>query len=717
MVRSLPFLWFLTAILLALTSLQGVGQAADDEAPAEAGAETEPAEASPLAPLFGDPPLSTAPIEGEGVEESNEGVAELGTIEPASFEEDAEGESEEADDEAEAEAEAEDAEADEEETTASQPAADEAAPSDAQPAEEATPEASDAATAAPVAEKKVEKEVETATFNGIRPGESTMEELHKSWGKPSQTFEDHGVVHQLFAVEPFKEIDVSFNGKTVAAIVIFMEQAFAAPALAEQLGLDNLQAVIIPDGKGRWLGQAYPERGVMFGFDPEHFKEKQVAQIVLEPVSGLPFLLRAEVRMQRDYAQALSDLDHAIELDAKLARAHALRGQTLLAMMRWDEAGKAIDTAIALDDKNLEFHLLKADHARQTGDYANAVAEARKVIAASEGKPLARAAALVALSQSVSEGPDRDFRRSADYALEAIKLTDELTKSQQPRSRRAARIVALDAHLELANAIAWGFWRQKEQTAPKWLDRAQSLANRLAKEDGAGEEYRLRVASKALAACVGLKGAVDPAPWVKALQEAGGKYINEVNDPVRQRQLEWQVGLALYDAMQAFHQLDAHRQAMEVGTLAAAALEHVNTERQPLPGDAYLLGRLYFRLGTLQVAQEESHEQAVAWFDKARPLIEKPLPEASRADIGRQGETMVSMAVSYWSVGQQDLAVKLTEQGAKLMQQGIEEGSLDEGALKVPYDNLATMHRFLGDEASADKFTELAEKATGTKLK
>jgi tetratricopeptide (TPR) repeat protein len=731
MSRSLSWLWLLTALILVASPLTGAVAAVDEEEPAaaEAPAEEPSADEAPIKPLFGGPKLGSAGedsaddevpaedlvAESEATDEAEAeteeaGVAEIGEIETTSFaapidEEDAEAEVAESDEES---------EGDEEGSAPVEETAEETA-AEVKKATRAIREEAEPAATKPA--PTVEKEVETATFNGIRPGESTMDDVHRIWGKPSQSFEDQGIVHQIFSVEPFKEIDVSYHGKTVAAIVIFMEQVFAAPALAEQLGLDNLQAVIIPDNQGNWLGQSYPERGVMFGFDPEHAKEKQVAQIVLEPISGLPFLLRAEVRVQKDCAKALSDLNYALELDPKLARAHALRAQILLTMMRWKDASAAIDAAIALDDKNLEYRLTKTDLLRQTGDFAGAVAEARHVIAAAEGKPLARSAALVELARAVAEGPDRDFRRAADYALEAIKLTDELTKSQQPRSRRAARVVALDAHLELANAIAWGFWRQKDKTVPKWLDRAQSLADKLATEDKAGEEYRLRVASKALAASVGLKGALDPAPWVKALQEAGGKQLAGVADPVRHRQLEWQVGLALYDAMQAYHQLEAHRQATEVGTLAASAIEHVCEEREPLAGDAYLLGRLYFRLGTLCVAQDEAHDKAVVWFDKARPLMEKPLPEASRADVGRQGETLVSMAVSYWSVGQQDMAVTLTENGAALMKKGIEEGVLDDHALQVPYNNLATMHRFLGDDSAADKFTELAEKSTGKTLK
>ncbi len=720
MCRLAPWSWLSIALALSLAFAPNLGGAEDPAAPAEAG-EAPASESQPVEPLFGGPPVASsdgdeeaepesAP-ESDDQDETEAGVAEIGVIDQASFDAPAEDDAE-TDEEDELEDEAAFAEEVEEEADEADDAATEEV---AAPAKKAPPEPLVAQPAD--AQPSAEKEVETASFNGVRPGVTTIDEVRKNWGEPRQSFEDHGTIHQVYTVEPFKEIDVSYAGKTVAAVVIFMDQSFSAPQLAEQLGLDNLQAVIIPDAKGNWLGQAYPERGVMFGFAPEHAKEKQVAQIVLEPVDALPFLLRAEVRLQRDYAAALKDLDHAVALDSKLARAHGLRAQALLAMMRWDEARKAIDEAIALDEKNLESRLVRAEVLRNLGDYAGASAEARKMIAAAGGKPELVAPALVELARAVAEGPDRDYRRAADYSLEAIKLTETLVKSEQPRTRRAARIVALDAHLELSVAISWGFWRQKEQTVPKWLDRASDLADKLVAEAGAGEEYRLRVAAKALAASVGLKGAIDPTPWVKALQEAGGKQLAATNDPVRRRQLEWQVGLALYDAMQAYHQLEGYREALEVGTLAASALEHVRLERQPLPSDAYLLGRLYFRLGTLHVAQDELHEKAVVWFEKAQPLIELPLPASLQTDIGRQGETLVSMAVSFWSVGQQQKAVELTDAGAKLMERGVEEGVLDADALQVPYNNLATMHRYLGDDKAADKYTELAERSSGTELK
>jgi tetratricopeptide (TPR) repeat protein len=88
--------------------------------------------------------------------------------------------------------------------------------------------------------------------------------------------------------------------------------------------------------------------------------------------------------------------------------------------------------------------------------------------------------------------------------------------------------------------------------------------------------------------------------------------------------------------------------------------------------------------------------------------MEEPIPHTAMADIGRQGETFVSMAVSYWEVGQTDEALRLTQQGLKLVEQAVEEEILERSALAIPYNNLADMHRQLGDEDKATSYAEMA---------
>ena len=156
---------------------------------------------------------------------------------------------------------------------------------------------------------------------------------------------------------------------------------------------------------------------------------------------------------------------------------------------------------------------------------------------------------------------------------------------------------------------------------------------------------------------------------------------------------------------------------MKYGELAVEHLEAGADGRQLEPVEAYLLGRLYFRLGSVCALHVKDPQQAVTWFERAIPLLERPVPAAALAEAGRHGESFVSMAVSYWAVGSHEEAVRLTRDGLKLMEQAVKDGTLDQEALRVPYTNLATMHRFLGDDEQADAFSSMAARSSGTPRK
>jgi len=294
------------------------------------------------------------------------------------------------------------------------------------------------------------------------------------------------------------------------------------------------------------------------------------------------------------------------------------------------------------------------------------------------------------------------------YHAEAVKLAEPLVTSKHPAVRVAAKEVMLDAHLGAAHDIAWGTWREKEKAVPVWLDKASALADDLVKSEAGSEEYRFRVANRALAVCVGLRGKLDPAPWINQAIDTGKDLIAATAEPVGKSHLQWDLGMAMYDAMQVCQARDQRDQALRWGQMAADHLEKGCT--LPLSRDnAYLMGRLYFHLGAIHAVSDKNHRLAVGWFDKALPLLEKT-PADQIADVGRHGESLVSMGVSYWETGQRKKAVELTEQGLTLMEQSVQEGQLAKTTLSVPYGNLAWMHRQLGETEKASHFEELAAK-------
>lgn len=165
--------------------------------------------------------------------------------------------------------------------------------------------------------------------------------------------------------------------------------------------------------------------------------------------------------------------------------------------------------------------------------------------------------------------------------------------------------------------------------------------------------------------------------------------------------------MALYDAVQVYQMRAQRDQAMKYGRQAAELLE-AGRAGQDSAMDAYLIGRLYFRLGSIQAIGEQNHREAVGWFDKAIPVLQQAAGQLPALERGRLGETFVSMGVSYWETNQKDAAIKLTEQGVELMEKAAADGGLQVSALEVPYTNLASMHRQLGQEALAAKYLEKA---------
>ncbi len=174
--------------------------------------------------------------------------------------------------------------------------------------------------------------------------------------------------------------------------------------------------------------------------------------------------------------------------------------------------------------------------------------------------------------------------------------------------------------------------------------------------------------------------------------------------------------MALYDAVQIYQMRSDHDTAQKYAEAAVEYLEQGYQRKQSLTG-AYVLGRLYFRLGAIQAIRNQYHEQAVVWFEKAAPLLMKSLPPEAAADLGRQGEIFISMGVSYWETKQQAKALKLTQHGIALLEKAHQQGLIEQSALVIPYSNLAAMHRQLGSIEDADRYQKMAAKIKDSQVK
>jgi len=307
----------------------------------------------------------------------------------------------------------------------------------------------------------------------------------------------------------------------------------------------------------------------------------------------------------------------------------------------------------------------------------------------------------------LAKSAQRDYAGAIKHHQQAIRLAEPLARHDRYVVRRAAKEVLVDAHLAVAYDIGWGRWRQKSEVVPKWIDRAAAFADGLlASERGEAEVY-LRVYTGALAALAGIAEPPDASKWIRGVNRHGKRMYDEAVDPAYRAHLAWELATALSYAVEiqtARHQAD---EALALAETAQTLFDESSPVAGRLPIYNYRRGRLCYLTGTVYSIERADHAQAMAWFDRAAPLLEKPVPAAA-VDAGEQGETFVSMAVSYWEEDLRREALRLTSQGLKLMERAVGEGKLDTVTLAIPYGNLASMHEALGELDEAKQCAELA---------
>ncbi len=589
--------------------------------------------------------------------------------------------------------------------------------------------------------------LEPVEFDGVLPGVSTIAEVHEAWGEPTRTSEKAGVVHHVYAREPFARLEAMFHKGKVLSIAVQFEESLPAVAVAEQLRL-TVEPVTSCDAAGKPIAILFPERGATFRLAPHSgiretsdlpqderdshefgdlLRPHLVREIVLGEIDAGTFVLRAENCYTTRDTRALVDLETALDLDGKRGRALWLRACLLMNSGQRREALAAVDQALRVEPKRPEYKLTRARILADSCRFDEAAAEIEQAITHCGQLPQVKALALSRAGELSAAGPSRDFQRCVELAQQAIRLAEPLASDRRLAVARTAREALIEAHLAAAHGTAWGRWKNKREAVALWLAKAQTIAQESIEEHGLDPDWGLRVCSRALGASVGAGGKIDPSQWAEQALQIGRDRIEATDDPLHRRRLAWELGLALYDALQAFQTRREFDPALEYGRLAVSYLDQGRVGRDEAPGDAYLFGRLYFRIGLIHAEHRHEHGEAVEWYEKAVPLIEQPVPDSALADVGRppnhpprppaaraaggrQGESLAAAAVSYWQTGDREKAVRLTRRSAELMEQAVEQDILSGKALSVVYSNLASMHRALGEQEKAESYALMASK-------
>jgi len=558
--------------------------------------------------------------------------------------------------------------------------------------------------------------IDPASFKGALPGKTSRAELESGWGVGETFTRDDGTAGFSWKVEPFDRVEVILENDVVSSIRIKLVEPVAVPDLAKQLEISELRTVSILDEQGVSIGEVYPERGVILSVKPG---TDSATAILIEPLDPESFVLRAEGEIDSCSANALADLLYAIQLDPRHVRAHRL----LLAMTsdqgKWTQALQLAETAGRLDPADVWTQLKYASVLLELDRPAEARAVLDGVKNKETGSPLVAAQVQRLLGRVALAGEKPNHQAAVEHFAETIRRASPLLAKRSPTMQAAAREVLLDAHLGTALAISQGTWQQKSRVIPKWISRSETLVEEFKGGEREQMVLELQLCRGALAASAGSTEAVEPMPWVKRLLELRERMGDSVGDPWRRRQLDWEVGQALADALTASQKRGDATDMLDNATLTTAYLERGAEQRELTATERRSFGELMFRIGIMHSLQRGDHATAVTWFDRVIPLWEEGGAIEGDPDPGKVGESYVSMAISYWQVERREDAVALSRRGVELMVAAVDRKELDERALAVAYGNLSTMYAEEGDETQSRNYAEMASRAeaTGTIVK
>lgn len=553
--------------------------------------------------------------------------------------------------------------------------------------------------------------VDPASFRGALPGRTTRAELEAAWGSPDPDAAEAADNVASWAIEPFDRVEVAFDGETVATISVKLAEPMPVADLARQLEIGDLRTVAVRDEQGAPIGEVYPERGVILSVEPG---TRQANAILIEPLDPDAFVLRAEGELETCSAYALADLQHAVEIDPQHLRAHRLLLSMATDQGKWTEALRLSQRLATLDPDSVWVKLKLAAVLTALDRPTEARPLLESVRGGTELPPLLAAQTSRLLGRVALAGKAADHRAAVEHFTESIRLAAPLLAKRGTPIQAPVREILLDAHLGTALAIAEGTWQQKSRVIPKWIVRSETLVKDFEGPELERQVLELQLCRGVLEAAAGSTESIEPLPWVKRMLELRDRMSETVADPWRRRQIDWQVGLGLRAALTAAEIRGDAADMLDNATLTAAYLERGAEHREPTPAERQDLGDLMFRIGILHSLQRGDHATAVTWFDRAIPLWDDNDRFTRDGEVGRLGESYVSMAISYWQVERREDALELSRRGVDLMVTAVDAGQLEERALAVAYGNLATMHAEQGDEEQSRNYAEMAGRAEAT---
>ena len=291
-------------------------------------------------------------------------------------------------------------------------------------------------------------------FQQLTPGVSSATDLENKFGAAQERSEENGVETRTFQVGPFQQVKVAVSDKIVRSIQVFFKESYAPQDMAKELGIAKFEPLVIHDSEGVATGRVYPERGATLVYVPDS-DPVEVKQLILKPISAASFLQRAQLNQHSHYQNALDDLTKVQQLDLKSEEAHVMEARLLMKMGQFKHAMRAVETAMQLQPGSHVQLLLKAEIQHQSGQWEAAEKTIQQILEDDQVNRVLRSQATCLRGDLYGRQGQRDYQKAIQYHLDGIKQARSLVAAEDPDMSRRAKRILLDAHLAIANDIAW----------------------------------------------------------------------------------------------------------------------------------------------------------------------------------------------------------------------------------------------------------------------
>ncbi len=562
----------------------------------------------------------------------------------------------------------------------------------------------------PAEQSPVEVEPESLSAWQIFPGKTPLSLIESQWGEPAQKRridqDKHVWIYQQHG--DFAKIEIAIEKDQIVSVFLIPTQSMSLENVEQKFQLTKIEPASVRDSSGRHLGRIYPERGILIPQAAEG-GPREIDRIIVQAPSAESFMIRASNRPPVEFRDRLNDYQLAIAQEPYSAEAWHQTSLILHRLGRDTEAFDAARKATSGVGSTAEHRLHRTLLTVVQGNLASGIQNTQQIAEDVTVPEYVRAKAHCQWGDLLQMAGSQRNREAVQHHVKAIEIASPLVNDSSQDIRRAAKQVLVDAHTALAIDIATGDWEKKEQIVNQWLLRSKVYIDDMVTNEGAtGGELRMTWLTKSLMAHSFYHAPFDPGDSIDQIVGQYRELLGKTDDPFFHRALEWETGQALSQAVFIEHSRDKHDSALKLAEQARAFLQGGLAGREVGIADHLLLGNLYFRAGAICAVQKQNHDAAVQWYELAMSHLTSQ--SLNNIMLDRRGESLVSMGVSFWTIGNREQGLALTEKGMSLIETASNQNAALRKKLIVPLDNLAEMHREMGNAQESAQYTASAKK-------